>query len=178
MTKQYKDVLSVEPPIEEQKRDYRPLGVSGLGGWLILIQIGLFLTIVLLAVQLIQQIVPIFTTETWELLTSKQSDYYHPLWGPVLIFELVYNVLFLLFSLYTVFAFYSKKAILPRLMIIFYSVSLVVGIIDYLLLLQIPMASELEDGSSMREIAKSVLTCAIWIPYFIKSVRVRNTFVN
>ncbi|WP_367075035.1 DUF2569 domain-containing protein [Paenibacillus pabuli] len=168
----------MEPPIEEQKRDYRPPGVSGLGGWLILIQIGLLLTIVLLAVQLIQQIVPIFTTETWELLTSKQSDYYHPLWGPVLIFELVYNVLFLLFSLYTVFAFYSKKAILPRLMMIFYSVSLVVGIIDYLLLLQIPMASDLEDGSSMREIAKSVLTCAIWIPYFIKSVRVRNTFVN
>ncbi|MBM6383051.1 MAG: DUF2569 domain-containing protein [Paenibacillus sp.] len=168
----------MEPPIEEQKRDYRPLGVSGLGGWLILIQIGLLLTIVLLAVQLIQQIVPIFTTETWELLTSKQSDYYHPLWGPVLIFELVYNVLFLLLSLYTVFAFYSKKAILPRLMIIFYSVSLVVGIMDYLLLLQIPMARDLEDGSSMREIAKSVLTCAIWIPYFIKSVRVRNTFVN
>ncbi|WJH30608.1 DUF2569 domain-containing protein [Paenibacillus sp. CC-CFT742] len=168
----------MEPPIEEQKRDYRPLGVSGLGGWLILIQMGLFLTIVLLAVQLIQQIVPIFTTETWELLTSKQSDYYHALWGPVLIFELVYNVLFLFFSLYTVYAFYSKKAILPRLMIIFYSVSLVVGIIDYLLLLQIPMASELEDGSSMREIVKSVLTCAIWIPYFIKSVRVRNTFVN
>ena len=75
----------MEPPIEEQKRDYRPLGVSGLGGWLILIQMGLFLTIVLLAVQLIQQIVPIFTTETWELLTSKQSDYYHALWGPVLI---------------------------------------------------------------------------------------------
>ncbi|MBY0118027.1 DUF2569 domain-containing protein [Paenibacillus sp. FSL R5-0623] len=168
----------MEPHIQEQKADYRPLGVSGLGGWLILIQIGLFLTVILLVVQLFQQIIPTFTTETWEMLTSKQSDYYHPLWGPVLIFEMVYNTLFLLFSVYTIFAFYSKKAILPRLMIIFYGLSLAVGIIDYLLLLQIPLAKELEDGSSIREIAKSVITCAIWIPYFIKSERVHNTFVR
>nr|WP_301291513.1 DUF2569 domain-containing protein [Paenibacillus xylanexedens] len=149
-----------------------------MGGWLILIQIGLFVTVILLAVQLFQQIIPTFTTETWEMLTSKQSDYYHPLWGPVLIFEMVYNTLFLLFSVYTIFVFYSKKAILPRLMIIFYGLSLIVGIIDYLLLLQIPLAKELEDGSSIREIAKSVITCAIWIPYFIKSERVHNTFVR
>ncbi|MEK4661734.1 DUF2569 domain-containing protein [Priestia sp. FSL H7-0729] len=168
----------MEPHIPEQKTDYRPLGVSGLGGWLILIQIGLFLTVILLAVQLFQQIIPTFTTETWEMLTFKQSDYYHPLWGPVLIFEMVYNTLFLLFSVYTIFAFYSKKAILPRLMIIFYGLSLIVGIIDYLLLLQIPLAKELEDGSSIRDIAKSVITCAIWIPYFIKSERVHNTFVR
>ncbi|WP_339308958.1 DUF2569 domain-containing protein [Paenibacillus sp. FSL k6-2145] len=168
----------MEPHIHEQKTDYRPLGVSGLGGWLILIQIGLFVTVILLAVQLFQQIIPTFTTETWEMLTSKQSDYYHPLWGPVLVFEMVYNTLFLLFSVYTIFAFYSKKAILPRLMIIFYGLSLIVGIIDYLLLLQIPLAKELEDGSSIREIAKSVITCAIWIPYFIKSERVHNTFVR
>ncbi|WP_339240617.1 DUF2569 domain-containing protein [Paenibacillus sp. FSL R5-0517] len=168
----------MEPHVQEPKTDYRPLGVSGLGGWLILIQIGLFLTVILLAVQLFQQIIPTFTTETWEMLTSKQSDYYHPLWGPVLIFEMVYNTLFLLFSVYTIFAFYSKKAILPRLMIIFYGLSLIVGIIDYLLLLQIPLAKELEDGSSIRDIAKSVITCAIWIPYFIKSERVHNTFVR
>jgi hypothetical protein len=171
-------VLLVEPHVEESKVDYRPLGVSGLGGWLILIQIGLFLTIILLAIQLFQYSLPAVITESWELLTSDQSDYYHPLWGPVIIFETVYNALFLMFSIYTVIAFYRKKSIFPRLMIMFYSVSLVVGIIDYLLLLQIPMARELEDGSSVRDIVKSVLTCAIWIPYFIKSERVHNTFVR
>lgn len=168
----------MEPHIPEQKTDYRPLGVSGLGGWLILVQIGLFLTIISLAIQLVVYSLPTMTTETWELLTSEQSDYYHPLWGSVVIFETVYNVLFLVFGIYTIIAFYSKKSIFPRLMIMFYSVSLAVGIIDYLLLLQIPMARELEDGSSLRDIGKSVLACAIWIPYFIKSERVHNTFVR
>ncbi|WP_423805225.1 DUF2569 domain-containing protein [Paenibacillus illinoisensis] len=72
----------------------------------------------------------------------------------------------------------EKKSVLPRLMVIYYSVSLAVGIIDYLLLLQIPLAKELEDGSAIRDIVRSVLTCAIWIPYFMKSERVHNTFVN
>ncbi|WFR62329.1 DUF2569 domain-containing protein [Paenibacillus amylolyticus] len=168
----------MEPHIQEQKTDYRPLGVSGLGGWLILVQIGLFLTVIFLAAQLIQFSLPTMTTETWELLTSEQSDYYHPLWGPVIIFETVYNALFLVFGIYTIIALYSKKSIFPRLMIMFYSVSLAVGIIDYLLLLQIPMARELEDGSSLRDIGRSALACAIWIPYFIKSERVHNTFVR
>lgn len=63
-------------------------------------------------------------------------------------------------------------------MIIFYSLSLTVGIVDSLLLSQIPMARELADGSSIRDIARSAIACAIWIPYFIKSERVQNTFVR
>lgn len=163
---------------QESMREDRPLGMSGLGGWLILIQIGLWFTLVMLFAQISQSVLPILNTETWEILTSKDSGYYHPLWGPMIIFEAIYNILFLLFTVYVIVAFYRKKAMLPRLMIIFYSLSLVVGMVDYLLLYQIPMARELEDGSSVRDIARSAIACAIWIPYFIKSERVQNTFVR
>ncbi|WP_229729813.1 DUF2569 domain-containing protein [Paenibacillus silvae] len=167
-----------QEPFQESMREYRPLGVSGLGGWLILIQIGLWFTLVMLLAQISQSVLPILNTETWEILTSKDSAYYHPLWGPVIIFEAIYNILFLLFTVYVIVAFYRKKAILPRLMIIFYSLSLTVVIVDSLLLSQIPMARELADGSSIRDIARSAIACAIWIPYFIKSERVQNTFVR
>lgn len=163
---------------QESMREYRPLGVSGLGGWLILIQIGLWFTLVMLLAQISQSVLPILNTETWEILTSKDSGYYHPLWGPMIIFEAIYNILFLLFTVYVIVAFYRKNAILPRLMIIFYSLSLAVVIVDSLLLSQIPMAKELADGSSIRDIARSAIACAIWIPYFIKSERVQNTFVR
>jgi len=167
-----------QEPFQESMIEYRPLGVSGLGGWLILIQIGLWFTLVMLLAQISQSVLPILNTETWEILTSKDSGYYHPLWGPMIIFEAIYNILFLLFTVYVIVAFYRKKAILPRLMIIFYSLSLTVGIVDSLLLSQIPMARELADGSSIRDIARSAIACAIWIPYFIKSERVQNTFVR
>lgn len=167
-----------QEPFQESMIEYRPLGVSGLGGWLILIQIGLWFTLVMLLAQISQSVLPILNTETWEILTSKDSGYYHPLWGPMIIFEAIYNILFLLFTVYVIVAFYRKKAMLPRLMIIFYSLSLVVGMVDYLLLYQIPIARELEDGSSVRDIARSAIACAIWIPYFIKSERVKNTFVR
>ncbi|MGQ8871199.1 DUF2569 domain-containing protein [Paenibacillus sp. TSA_86.1] len=168
----------LQESLQESMREHRPLGVSGLGGWLILIQIGLWFTVIMLLVQINQSILPILNAETWEILTAKDSGYYHPLWAPIIIFEAVFNLLFLVFTVYVMLAFYRKKAMLPRLMIIFYSLSLTVGVVDYLLLYQIPMARELEDGSSIRDIARSVIACAIWIPYFKKSERVQNTFVR
>lgn len=168
----------METNLQEQNDDRRPLGVSGLGGWLVLIQIGLYFSILLLSIQLFKYSLPVFSTDTWEALTSTQSDVYHPMWAPLLIFETVYNVLFLLFSVFILVKFYGKKRMFPRLMIIFYSVSLAMGIIDLVLSYQIPFMRQLADGSSIREILKSIIACSIWIPYLIKSVRVRNTFIE
>lgn len=166
----------MESPLNEVKRDYSKFGVSGLGGWLVLIQIGLYVTIIRLVVQLFQYNLYSFTGDAWDLLTTKDSSMYDPLWKPIIIFEAVYNVLFLLFSIIILVQFYRKKLMVPRLMILFYSLSLGVGIVDYILMQQIDLARLLEDGSSIREIIKSGITCLIWIPYFLKSERVANTF--
>lgn len=167
-----------QEPFQESMIEYRPLGVSGLGGWLILIQIGLWFSVIMFLLQINQFTLTILNKEIWEVLTAQDSGYYHPLWAPVIIFEVVFNLLFLVFTVYAMMAFYRKKAILPRLMIIFYSLSFVVGVVDSLLLYQIPIARELEDGSSIWDIARSAIACAIWIPYFRKSERVKNTFVR
>ncbi|MDQ0170638.1 DUF2569 domain-containing protein [Paenibacillus tundrae] len=168
----------MQPQTKEQKVDYRPLGISGLGGWLVLVQIGLYLTMIMVLIQLFQYSLTALNPVTWQILTSDQSSFYHPWWGAIIIFEVTYNVLFFIFSIVTLVMFYRKKSVFPRLMIIFYSISLAVSIIDYLLLLQIPIARELEDGSGLTGIVRLVITCAIWIPYFIKSERVRNTFIR
>jgi len=145
---------------------------------LILIQIGLYITIIGLVIQIIEFNLYSLTDETWQLLTSEGSSLYDPLWKPIIIFEAIYNILFFIFSIYILVQFYRKKSIVPRLMIIFYSISLFIGIFDYILLQQIEIAKQLEDGSSIRDIIKSAITCLIWIPYFIKSERVMNTFIR
>ena len=168
----------METSLNDKKYDQLPLGVSGLGGWLILVQIGLYFTVILLIIQIAVYSLPSFSEENWRVLTSKESSLYDPLWKPLIVFETVYNLLFLIFTVYIIVLFYRKKSIVPRLMIIFYSASLLVGIMDYILLQQIALAKEIEDGSSVRDLVRSGITCLVWIPYFIKSVRVRNTFVN
>lgn len=168
----------LETNINEMRDDNLRLGVSGLGGWLILIQIGLYLTLIGLVFQLVGNNLYSFTSEAWQLLTSKDSSLYDPLWKPIIIFEAVYNILFLIFTIYIIIQFYRKKSMVPRLMIIFYSLSLFIGIVDYIMLQQIAIAKELEDGSSIRDIIKSGITCLIWIPYFLKSERVMNTFIR
>ncbi|CAH0119766.1 hypothetical protein PAE9249_02274 [Paenibacillus sp. CECT 9249] len=168
----------METNIQEKKYDRLPLEISGLGGWLILVQIGLYLTIVVILGQLFLYSFPIFGSETWELLTSPESEYYHPLWAPMIVFETVYNIAFVLFCGLILFHFYGKRKIVPRLMIIFYGASLAIGIVDLILMYQIPALLEMEDGSSLRDTIRSAIVCAVWIPYFIKSRRVRNTFIR
>ncbi|WP_440962198.1 DUF2569 domain-containing protein [Paenibacillus nitricinens] len=168
----------METKIIEEKKDYKPLGVSGLGGWLILVQIGLYGTIVIQIMQFFQNTSMMFDTEVWTALTSNESEFYHPLWGATVVFEIVFTLAILIFSVYILINFYGKKSILPRLLIIFYVLVPLVGIIDYILLIQIPLVRELETGKSLRNIIRPVMTSAIWIAYFIKSERVKNTFIK
>ncbi|RXZ81947.1 DUF2569 domain-containing protein [Paenibacillaceae bacterium] len=168
----------METGIENEKKETMQLGVSGLGGWLILIQIGLYLSITMLIIQIIGNDLEALTGETWQLLTSKDSLYYDLLWKPYLLFGSVYNIMNFIFILYILIQFYRKKSMVPRLMIIFYSLSMLIGIVDYVFIQQIAIAKELEDGGSLKDIVRSVLACLIWIPYFLKSERVMNTFIK
>lgn len=166
------------PNLYEPKYDYKPLRISGLGGWLILVQIGLYGTILMLLMQLFGNSLSVFDAEIWNLFTSSESEFYHPLWGFIFVFEIVFIVTVLLFGVFILFNFYMKKSITPTLFIVFYCAIAMFGIIDYVLLYQIPLAKEIEGGNSLRDIIRSVLTSAIWCAYFIKSERVQNTFIK
>lgn len=154
------------------------MGVSGLGGWLVLVQIGLYATIVLGIVQMVSYSIPAISPDQWEILTSKDSELYHPLWGAFILFELVYNMALIGYCAFTLVQFYRKKSIVPKLMMIFYSGSLVITVVDYGLAQIITSSYDVQAEGSMKNLVRSALTCAIWIPYFIKSERVKNTFIG
>ena len=78
--------LAVQP--EPSSRDAGPVG---LGGWLVLVALGLFITPLRVGAILQTDLLPIFTEGYWPLLTSPSSDAYHPLWAPLLIFETAGN---------------------------------------------------------------------------------------
>ncbi|MNJ35843.1 DUF2569 domain-containing protein [Paenibacillus bouchesdurhonensis] len=155
-----------------------PLGVSGLGGWLVLIQIGLYISIIARFVTMIQSLSMLSSSGTGSILTSPDSPYYHPIWKTAFIFEGVSSVIMLLFTIIILTSFYQKKLILPRLMIIFYSVNFLLLLITILMLNEIPLAKEVQGANSISTLIGGILGCAVWIPYFIRSERVKNTFRN
>lgn len=156
------------------------LGVSGLGGWLILVQIGLYVTILMMLLQLINQALPLLQSEDWELLTTEGSEYYDPLWEPLIVFEVTASVLVLFFAVYCLYIMYRRKASFPKFMIVFLLANLVMGLIDYGIVSQIDIVKELDmmDDEDTRAVSRSAFMCAIWIPYFLRSVRVKNTFIH
>lgn len=79
----------MESNLSKKRYDHLPLGVSGLGGWLVLPHIGLFGTILASSLNFYQSIVSI-NSDAWWVLTSTNSPYYHPLWAPTFIYETIY----------------------------------------------------------------------------------------
>ncbi|MDG0813776.1 DUF2569 domain-containing protein [Cohnella rhizosphaerae] len=152
--------------------------LSGLGGWLILIQIGLYLTLIQLVIQIVQFTIPSFDSEMWDALTSKEADFYHALWKPTILLEAVFNLGMFAFTVICLAMMYMRNRLFPKLMIVYYSVSLLIGIVDYALVQAISTDMELDLDNSLRDTFRGVVTCAIWIPYFLRSKRVAHTFVR
>jgi hypothetical protein len=147
-------VLALEANLNEKKYN-NPLGISGLGGWLILVQIGLYGTIIIQLIQFFEVSLITFDADFWNMVTSKESELYHPLLGTMIGFETVINIGMILFSGFILFNFYGRKSILPRLIIIFYCIIPLYGIIDYALLQQISITQELENTNSLRNLIRS-----------------------
>lgn len=153
-------------------------GPSGLGGWLILPAIGLFLTPVRILTYLGRDLLPLFQDGSWEMLTTPGSEFYHHLWAPLIVFEIVGNLSFAIFAVVLIFLFFGKSHRFPALMIAFLLANLAFILSDLLLVGFIPGLGEAVDAEIYGEIARGVVGAAIWVPYFLVSKRVKNTFVK
>lgn len=89
-------------------------GLKGLRGWLILVGIGVVIGPFRLAYDFGPLYYSIFTDGSFEILTTPGSDFYHPLLGPLLVFEAVYNSLMVLASIYLIYLFFSKHYLFPK----------------------------------------------------------------
>jgi uncharacterized protein DUF2569 len=166
--------MPVRSPLSSVASD----GPTGLGGWLILIAIGLIATPFKLGKFVVVDILPVFQGETWSALTVPGTETYHPLWGPLLTFELIGNCAFIAFAIALLFPFFGKRASFPKLITIFWITNLLFVGGDAMLGNLIPLVAAQDDPTTRLEIIKTVIACAIWIPYFRVSRRVKNTFVN
>lgn len=157
--------------VHNEKKENTSFNKSGLGGWLILPQFGLFTTAIMLILGILSLDVAYFNGEAWDILSDQ------PGYRAYVIFSIIYNISMLVFTIFSIVQFYRKKAMLPRLMIILYTVAISMSIIDLIMLQQLTFVTNEEMKALITNLGRNILAGGIWMPYFIKSKRVKNTFV-
>ena len=92
--------------------------ISGLGGWLILPAIRLFVGPLVVIFTVVSN-ASVFAPETWHSLTDPSGSAYNGYWAPVLIYEYLVNLTTIVFDLFLLILFFQKRHAFPRLYVTF-----------------------------------------------------------
>jgi hypothetical protein len=152
--------------------------LKGMHGWLILIGIGLVVSPIKLAMEVVPLFYNIFTDGSFEYLTTPGTDSYHPLWKPLLIFEAIYNLTIILASIFVSYLFFTKHYRFPKAYIILAILPIILIPLDAWLGSFVVKDEPMFDTSTLKEFVTSIFSAMIWIPYMIVSKRVKATFVE
>ena len=168
-----------EPPVDdsaERKTHER------LGGWLILVAIGVAFNPLALAAAVFFDNIPRLFNGTWEILTDPGAPDYHPMWGVLIFYELLMYLTLFAWSTFTALLFFGKRKALPCVIIGFLAAKFILTAINCLIAAQIPMVREQLGGELggqwTADLLKRAAACGIWIPYFRISKRVKGTFIR
>jgi transglutaminase-like putative cysteine protease len=144
-----------------------------IGGWLILVAIGLTLSPFRIAYDMLSS-PEVLSSESWmPFFATGQYGLF-----AFLLAEHVYNILFFLYTSVVVLLFYQRRSSVPLLMTIFYAISCVATIADTIVSVQIDPTVAQTEKNFYNEAVRSFVAALIWIPYFNMSSRVKETFVN
>jgi len=152
--------------------------LKGIGGWLILVGLGVVLSPIRNLVTYVPIYKPIFEDGTWEVLTTVGSEAYNPMWGPLLIGEITYNSLMVVASLYLIYLFFSKHYFFPKFYIGIVAVSLIFIPLDAWVVTRVFPGEPMFDPETTKEFMRTLIGAVIWVPYMLISKRVGLTFVE
>jgi hypothetical protein len=145
---------------------------------LVLVAIGLVLRPFVTLNAIVTNFGAAFQSDAWSALTTPGGVSFHPLWAPLIVSELLWNVFNLFFSVLLIFLFFRHRRSFPWLMIGMLVLPVLVQIADASVLPYLPTISELEARSRKLLAARTVVQGLIWIPYLVRSRRVRATFIR
>ena len=163
--------LAASPTVSE----IEPVGISG---WLLLPALAMIISPFRIAFEFYQTFVPLFQPSVWFAMLSTKSTFYNPALALLLTWEIVANLLMLAFTIWLAYLFFKKQKGVAKLYIIWLAFGCVLQLADLFFGSLVTIVADQQNGDSYKELFKSIVAAAIWIPYFLKSKRVKNTFVN
>jgi transglutaminase-like putative cysteine protease len=142
-----------------------------IGGWLVLVSIGLMISPFLLVNSMVEQ-PELMSGELWMSLFAMGR----PGLAIFILFEQVYNIVQILFLILALVLFFQRRSSTPRIVSIFYGVSCLATILDTVVA-NVLIESAVVEPEDNRDLIRGIIAAAIWIPYFNMSDRVKRTFV-
>ncbi|WML34442.1 DUF2569 domain-containing protein [Clostridium sp. OS1-26] len=151
---------------------------KGIRGWLILVMLQVFSNFLNLFMSLQYNLTILDNSKLLNTLANPSHLYYSPNWKPVILFETIIEMGLLIYIAITLIFFFNAKKRAINMMIIFYILLAIYPIAVVIARSQVPYLTQEYTREDYIKLISSVIASLIWITYFIKSKRVKNTFIN
>jgi hypothetical protein len=140
--------------------------LNGIGGWLILVAIGLAISPFIMMHGVYTDL-RILTGDRYQAGLALR-----PGLAGLVMFEAITNTLFLAAVVCLNVLLYQRKRVFPTAMVVYFSAQIVWVLIDHL------MTLKYTPHSTWTGVLRAIVAGLIWIPYFLQSRRVEVTFVH
>lgn len=168
----------ITSPTITAETQFRPLQAPKIGGWLIVIAIGLILSLLQNLTNMLQVLAPLGGGFVWLRLTDPTSPVYHPYWKGIIIYDAVTGCLYVIMNFVGITLFFGKRRLFPKLTIAFIPSIFILSLIGYYLTGLIPLAGGKTAYAAQGDaLIVKFIALHVWIPYFLVSKRVKATFV-
>jgi hypothetical protein len=153
-------------PQSEPEKSY-----EGIRGWLIIPLLGLIFSLII-GLDLLYRLLPVFSEPYWSRITTLSYG------GSILIFTVSGNFVTVALSAVTLWFFFRKSRFVPKLMISWLIFGFLFVWADFFLADIVPAVAAQSDLHSTEDLGRSLIGVLIWVPYFLQSKRVKQTFVR
>jgi Protein of unknown function (DUF2569) len=154
------------PPVNRTPMFVTGSDLAGIGGWLVLIMIGLAVSPFFRLHGMIVDSQLLFSSRYQARMSTR------PGLEAIIFFELITNSFFLAYVILLNVLFYRKRRSFPIFMIFCLAAQFVTQLIDHL------WAMHFGPAGQLTAVLQTLIAAAVWIPYMLNSIRVEQTFVN
>lgn len=147
-------------------------------GFLIVVAIGLVLSFLQNLAGLSWSLIP-FRREAWERLTSPGFSPYHPNWKPAILMGIISASVTLALTAVGLVLFFRKHRFFPTFVVVAIPVIFILSLANYYLDGLVPaIAASPAYAQERHRLILKFVAMHVWIPYFVVSDRVKQTFVR
>ncbi len=159
----------------DERRPERAARLEGIGGWLLMPAFGVIVaplrTLQGTVVDLIQPLL------AHSAIISPRSPTFSYRAAGLASFELLANLALIVVGIWLAWLFFRKAKETPKWFYIAAGLGIAIQVVD-LMLYKLLFPELPPQQAAEKQLGTSVVACAIWLPYFHLSVRVKNTFVR